>query len=453
MKEQSIAHKFNHMGITRFHQKVTAVVGIGMFFDIFDIFLAGVLATVLAKQFHVSSAALPLIIGSGFLGMFLGSIFLSGLADKMGRRKAYLFNLSTYSLFTLLGAFSGNAAMLIVFRFLAGFGIGAELPLSDTYLSEILPAAQRGRYISWAYTLSFVAIPVVGFAARGLVPAHPLGLAGWRWLFIIGALGAVIVWFLRRSLPESPRWLELQGRHQEAEEIFKQFESSGYVGVQSPVIQEETDLPADTKLPVRVLFGPIYIKRTLMLYVFQILQSVGYYGFGTLVPVVLATKGYTVTHTLLYTALSFIGYPVGSLLSLPIVERIDRKWLIVISAFFMGVFGMAFGFSGSPGMIVLFGFIYTLVSNVFSNALHIFQAEIFPTSVRATAAGSAYSLSRLASGALPFVLLPVLKQYGSGAMFGVVGIAMLILMIDVAAFGPKTTGRPLESVNEISINA
>lgn len=131
----------------------------------------------------------------------------------------------------------------------------------------------------------------------------------------------------------------------------------------------------------------------------------------------------------------------------------DRKWLIVLSAFLMAVFGLSFAFSDSPAWIILFGFLYTLVSNVFSNAFHIFQAEIFPTGVRATFAGSAYSLSRLMSGLMPFLLLPIFKQYGSTVMFTVVALAMALIMLDIALLGPRTTGRSLEEVNEQKLNA
>jgi len=158
-------------------------------------------------------------------------------------------------------------------------------------------------------------------------------------------------------------------------------------------------------------------KSTVMLYIFQIFQTIGYYGFGTLAPLVLASKGYTVTHSLEYIALSFIGYPLGSLLSVPLIEKMDRKWLVCFSAVCMGVFGVLFGIGGSPFLVIVFGFAYTLCSNIFSNAFHVLQAEIFPTEIRASATGMAYSISRIMSGLMPFMLLPVLENEGATAMF------------------------------------
>jgi putative MFS transporter len=185
-----------------------------------------------------------------------------------------------------------------------------------------------------------------------------------------------------------------------------------------------------------------------MLGVLHLFQAIGYYGFGTLVPLALAAKGYSIVTSLTFTTLTFVGYPVGSALSIPFMERVDRKWLIVASALLMSVLGIAMGYASSPGAIVALGFLYTAASNVFSNGIHTFQVEIFPTAVRTTAAGACYGLSRLSSAAMPFVLLPVLRQWGAGPMFIAIGAAMWIVIVDVAWFGPRTTGRALEDVNE-----
>jgi putative MFS transporter len=197
---------------------------------------------------------------------------------------------------------------------------------------------------------------------------------------------------------------------------------------------------------VASLFSEQYVGRTLVLWIFQIFQSVGYYGFGTLVPLVLASKGFSTVNSLTYVSAVYVGYPLGSALSIPIVERLDRRWLIVGAAVLMALLGFALGLATTPLAIVSCGVVYTIVSNVFSNAFHIFQAEIFPTAVRATAASTAYGLSRLSSAAMPFVLLPILEGSGATAMFAVVAAAMLIVVVVIGLFAPSTTGRPLEQV-------
>jgi putative MFS transporter len=448
----SVAARLNRLPPIPIHRYATVVAGIGAFFDLFDIFLAGVLGTVLAREFGLDGLSLPAALSSAFVGMFVGAILLGRFADRFGRRTAFMLNLGLYSGFTLAGAFSTSAATLITSRFLAGLGIGAELTLVDAYLSELLPSRLRGRYTAWAYTLGFMGIPAAGLLGRILVPLHPFGLDGWRWLFVAGSLGAVIVWLLRTRLPESPRWLASVGRVQEAEAIVARMEHEANAGGGPIAEQIPAPEPPDRVAAVQprwaVMFSGPYRKRVIMLGVFHFFQSIGYYGFGTLVPLVLAAKGYSIVTSLTFTTLTFIGYPVGSALSIPIVERVDRKWLIVGSAFLMSVLGIGMGYAESSVAVVAFGFLYTAAANVFSNGLHIFQVEIFPTSVRASAAGACYGLSRLSSAAMPFVLLPVLRQWGAGPMFVVIGVAMWIVMADVALFGPRTTGRSLEEVNE-----
>jgi putative MFS transporter len=408
-----------------------------------------VLGTVLTGEFGLDRLSLPAALGSAFVGMFVGATTLGRFADRFGRRPAFMLNLALYSVFTLAGAFSTNATTLIVSRFLAGLGIGAELPLIDAYLGELLPSRLRGRYTAWAYTLGFVGIPAAGLLGRVLVPLQPFGIDGWRWLFVAGSLGALIVWRLRAGLPESPRWLVSVGRLHEAEAIVARMEREASAGTAVTVAEPVPAGPVVVHRPGwSAMFSEQYRGRVIMLGVLHIFQAAGYYGFGTLVPIVLASKGYSVVTSLTFTTLTFIGYPVGSALSLPIVERVDRKWLIVGSALLMSVLGVGMGYAESSVAVVALGFLYTAAANVFSNGLHIFQVEIFPTTIRATAAGACYGLSRLSSAAMPFVLLPVLRRWGAGPMFAVIGAAMWIVMADVALFGPRTTGRALEEVNE-----
>jgi putative MFS transporter len=350
-----------------------------------------------------------------------------------------MVNMLVYSLFTMAGAFSPSAAWLIATRFLSGVGIGAEQTLADCYLTEVLPARRRGRFIAWAYSLAFCGVPAVGFTALALAPREFLGLAGWRWVFIIGALGTVLLWVLRRRLIESPRWLAARGRVAEAGHLVRRLEAEA--GVEAPAASSPVDEPVTRRPPgFRVLFERRYARRTVMLWTFCFLSVVAYYGFGTLAPQALAAKGVDVVQGLGYTALSFVGYPIGSLLAVPVIDRIERRTLICLSAALMALCGIGFGVSTSAVAVVAFGFCYTLLSNVFSTASHVYLAEQYPTNFRTTAAGTAYSLSRLGAAVLPFVLLPVLRQGGAGALFGVVAAATGVLILTVLLLGDRTTG-------------
>ncbi|WP_320780477.1 MFS transporter [Streptomyces sp. CRN 30] len=451
----SIGDRLDRMPITATHRRLTAVVGIGLLFDTFENNLAGTISKVLQDDFAFDGTTLKLVLASAFVGQFIGALTLGRVADRFGRRRAFLVNLALYSGFSLLAAFSPNAGWLIATRFLAGIGIGAEQTLSDCYLADLLPASKRGRYTAWAYTLAFCGVPAVGFAALWLVPLSPLGIDGWRWLFVLGSLGSVVVWFLRRRLIESPRWLAANGRGAEAERLVAAMESEVPAAgrpLPGPVPRAHTPSPGHGSAPgrsgeqpwLRAVFSRRYRRRTAMLWTFSVLSVFGYYGFGALAPQILAAKGYDVVTGLGFIALSFLGYPIGSALSLPVIDRYERRTLVGAVAAAMVVTGTGFAYADSAALVVAFGFCYTLCSNVFSNVSHVYLAEQYPTAIRATASGAAYSLSKLSAAALPFVLLPVLDARGPGALFLVIGAAMALLAATVLLLGDRTTGTPVD---------
>lgn len=443
----TIAARMDRLPIFSLHRKLAVILGLGTFFDIYEVFLGGVIGAVLARVYNLTAIQTAAVIGSGFLGMFIGAIVMSSIADYAGRRTMYMVNLCIYSFFSLASAFAPNVLWIITFRFIAGIGLGSELPLTDAYMGEMLPKAARGRYTAWAYTVGYFGVPVSGLAGKFLVPTHFL-IPGWRWLFVLGSLGALLIWFLRRNLPESPRWLESRGHFEVAEALVGSFEQSAMSERNLPTLAEPTDIviEAQRRLSFGEMFGGVYAKRTIMLWIFQLLQTVGYYGFGSLAPIVLTAKGFGIVSTLGYTALIYLGYPLGSLLSIPLVERIERKWLIVGTALLMALLGLSFGFATSVPILIVSGFLLTTTSNVFSNAYHVYQAEIFPTRMRGTAVGLAYSFSRLTSAILPFVALPLLTTSGPTAFFIGSAVIMGIVGLDVGLLGPKSTGQSLESV-------
>jgi MFS family permease len=440
------------MPVGALHRFAVWVIGIGLFFDMYEIFLVSSIGTALQNEYGLSrhSNDFKLLLASAFIGMFFGSFFLGSLADRIGRRKAFTTYLVWYSACSLLAAFSVNAEMLVICRFLTGVGVGALYPVADTFLSEILPKERRGRLAAWAYTASYVAVPLVGFLAVWLNPLHVGGVAGWRIILAIGCLGGVFVLFVQRRLPESPRWLLARGRVEEADAAMRRFAESA--GVAVPTIIEEEKArrhPMGLSERIALLRQAPYGKRYAMLVVFHLFQAFGYYGFGTLASIVVKSRGFDVTDSTLFMALSFLGYPVGSLLSVPLLNWIERRTLVISAILSIAVFGLGFAYSNSTALIVCFGVLTTCASNVFSNAYHVYQAEIFPARVRSTAIGSTYALSRIMSGSLPFILLPVLNDHGAGAMFGVISVALAIVAIVVRAFGPTTTRRSQNEINPV----
>ena len=451
-----LAAQLDALPLSNWHRTLTLIVGIGSFFDLYEVFLGGVLAPVLAKQWALSPTGKSAVIACAFTGMFVGANLMSVLADHWGRRRVFILNLASYAVLSVASAFAPNLAIFVVLRFFCGVGIGSELVLVDTYLAEFLPSAVRGRYIAWAYTVGFLAVPVAALFGAHVVAATTLaGLDGWRWLLIAGGLGAVFVLGVQRALPESPRWLSTRGRDADAlavvdsieEKVRRSLGRSGPEpaarGVEPRPAEPAPSLPPQERVRLADMFRS-YRRRTVMLWIFHVLQTVGYYGFGSMAPLVLAAKGYTVTSSLGYAALSFIGYPVGSLVSIPLVERFERKMLIIGSAAGIGVFGLVFGLSADTPVIVGAGFLLTVCSNIFSNGYHIYETEIFPTRIRSSAIGIAYSLSRATSAALPFIAVPMLDHFGSGWVFTGSAVLIALLCLDVGLLGPRATGRVLE---------
>jgi putative MFS transporter len=449
----SVAARLDRIPPFRLHRRMGIAVGFACFFDLYDIFLGGVLAAVLAEQWNLGTGGKALVISSGFAGMFFGAIILGTLADYLGRRRMFLANLMIYSVFTLAAAFSPSLAWLAIFRFCAGIGLGAELTLADSYMSEILPRQVRGRYIAWAYTLGFMGVPLAAFIGGRFVAGEDLLIDGWRWLLVVGSLGAVIVFFMRRSLPESPRWHEIRGEHEIADRETTAMEDAARaeLGLRELPEPEQVQVTESTgQTTLREIFTPPYRRRSVMLWIFQFLQTVGYYGFGTLAPLVFAEKGFAIVETLGYTAVIFLGYPLGSALSIPLMERFERKHLIVGSALTMAAFGLLFGFASASWLIMAAGFVVTCASNVFSNGFHVYQAEIFPTRMRATAVGTAYALSRLSGAILPFISVAVLDGLGATAVFVGSAAILAILSLDVGLLGPRSTGMNLEMSSDDS---
>jgi MFS transporter, putative metabolite:H+ symporter len=449
---RAIGRRLDNLPVGRVHRKVVLAIGLGLFFEVYEIFLSSTIATALKTQYGFGGTALQLLMASSFIGMFVGAAAFGRIADRIGRRNAFLINLVWFSVWSIVGAFAPNPWMLVAARFMAGVGVGAEYPVADSYLSDVLPKAHRGRLAAWTYTCSFVAVPVLGFLSLSMNGHRIFGFDSWRVLLVMGAIGALFVIWLRRGLPESPRWLAGVGRTEEAEAALRVFESgSAQASDDTTYVDDKTDdhdekpMRASAAL-ARLRLSP-YRQRLFMLAVFHLFQPFGYYGFGTLAALVLVSRGYDVTSSLLFTAVSFIGYPLGSLVSIPLLKRFERKYLIMVMVGVMAVCGVLFATVSVPAMIIVFGLLTTAASNVFSNVYHVYQAEIVPSDVRATAVGWTYSVSRLSSAALPFVLIPVLNHYGAAAMFTVVLVALAAAVAVLVPFGPRTTGRSLDEIN------
>jgi putative MFS transporter len=281
-----------------------------------------------------------------------------------------------------------------------------------------------------------------------LVPLSPMGVAGWRWVVFLGALGAIAVWAIRRSIPESPRWLAQQGRLEEASAAIAQIERSVEKEIGHPLSEPlHTVEQIEGQGKFSEIWVPPYRKRTLMLMVFNFFQTIGFYGFGNWVPALLASMGATVTKSLRYSFIIALVYPIGPLLCVAIADKFERKWQIVSAAIGTATFGLLFAEHTSSAWLITFGILITLSNNLLSYSYHAYQAELFPTRIRASAVGFVYSWSRLSTIFTSFMIAFFLQRFGTKGVFAFIAASMLVVVLSIGIFGEKTKGLALEEIS------
>jgi putative MFS transporter len=454
-----IAARIERLPLGSFHRRFIALVSLGGWFDFYDIYMMAYIGAMLQQWGFLSLQQFGNVSAAGFLGMFTGTIVFGMGSDRMGRRSAFVAMLLIYSAFTLAGAFAPSAGWLIALRFFAGIGIGAELVVIDTYVSEMVPSGARGRYVAITQMTGFTAVPIVAILVRLLAPTHFL-IDGWRWVMVLGSMGAAFAWYFRRRLPESPRWLESRGRHDEAENIVAALEAESLSSVSRektaaprPDVQPAADQSEETgstgsaeRGSFMELWRPPYRRRTIMLMIFHALQTIGYYGFANWAPTFLLRRGVSLVHSLDYTLLIALVSPLGPALAVLTSDRLERKWAIVTMALLIAALGLGFAFLSAPVLIVASGALVTLCSNWFSALLHAYQSELFPTRLRATGVGFTYSWSRLSAAFSSLLIGAVLVRGGVGAVFTLLAAAMCGVALVIGVFGPRTNRIALEQL-------
>jgi len=449
----AIAARLDRLPPSRHVWQLVILISLGACFEIYDLFLTAYIVPGMNKaglfspeSLGIFGALAPLHIeGAGtfvfalFAGLFVGTMCLGWVADAYGRRTIFTMSLLWYSIATLVMAFQTTGFAIDLWRFIAGIGIGIELVTIDTYISEMIPAAQRGKAFAFSQCIMFTSVPIVALLA------WLVGVDNWRWVVGIGSVGAVVIWVVRLRLPESPRWLARKGRIDEAEAIMARIESAvsaetGRLPAPAPAIEEQ-----GTASFAAIWQAP-YGKRAIVMSVFNFFQTYGYYGFAAWVPTLLISKGIHVTQSLEYSFIIAIANPVGPLLGSFIADRMERKWQIACAAAGIGTFGMLFANAMDPTLLIVFGVAITLCNNWMSYAFHNYQAELFPTHIRSRAVGFVYGWSRLSAALSGLAIAFFLGIGGVTAVFGFIAAAMLIVVITIGGFGPKTRGLALEAI-------
>ncbi len=451
----SISARLDRLPATRTIWRLVALLSLGGFFEFYDLFFTGYIAPGLVRSGILTASTRGLFGTTGvasfvaamFSGLFLGTALFGFVADRFGRRAIFTYSLLWYTVASVMMAFQNDVFGLNLWRFISGIGVGIELVTIDTYLSELVPKELRGRAFAFNQTIQFSSVPVVALLAWLLVPRMPLGLDGWRWVVLIGAAGAVLVWWIRRSVPESPRWLAQQGRLAEAKVILDELEIR--VAVESGLVLPH---PAEPPPPsprgtFADIWKPPYRTRTFMLVVFNIFQTVGFYGFSNWVPTFLIKRGIPVVNSLEYTFLIAIAAPFGPLVAYKLADKFERKWQIVVAALGVAIFGVLFSKMSSAIQLITLGVLLTISNNILSFSINADQTELYPTRISALAIGFVYSLWLLSVVFMSFLIDFVLDRFGVPGVFTFIAGSMLIVMLAIGILGPSTTRQSLETIN------
>ena len=442
----SIASRMERLPVCAFHRRFVTLVSIGAWYEVFDIFMTAYLGAALQTFHFLTLQQFSYLIASGFVGMFIGTNVVGLAADYVGRRTAFIGLLLFYSAFSIAGAFAPNANILILLRFFAGIGIGGQLIVVDTYVSEIVPSRARGRYVAISQFVGFTSVPVAALVTSMLVPTHWL-MDGWRWVMIIGGSGALLAWTLMRRLIESPRWLESRGRQHEAEQLMDLIEKEVERETKKPLpATQSLPVEAAQHMPFRDLWQPAYRSRTILLMVFQVLQTIGFYGFANWAPTFMLHEGRNLGESLNFGFLFALMNPLGPIVGVFTTELFERKYALVILSLLMAGTGMVFAFARTTLSIVIIGCLLTIFGSWFASIFHAYQAELFPTRARATGVGFTYSWSRL-SAVFSTVFIGVLLVHGILTVFAFIAAAMCCAALVVGVWGPRTNSVALERIS------
>jgi MFS transporter, putative metabolite:H+ symporter len=450
----SVMQRIDRLPPSRYLIKLVARIATGGWFEFYELFMPGFISLGLVKAgiYSLSPGSVfdphlfASFLASFFLGMFVSAAGFSFISDRFGRRAIFIQSMIVYSIAQLSIAFLSDPAAIDLARFVAGVAVGMQLINNDSYIIELTPRARRGRYMTSAYVFVLSAIPVAAFLAAILVPLAPFGIEGWRIVVAIGAVGGLLVLWIQRGLPESPRWLESKGRLAEADAAILEIEHRIVSELKQPLPPPSTEAVEveGNKGRWTEMFSPFYLPRTIIISIFQFSQTIAVFGFTSFVPVLLVKQGFTIIHSLYYTAIIVLMAPVGAACASYFSERIERKWQLVGSSIMIAAAGTVFANATTVPVVVTSGALISFANNWLIAIFHPYAAELFPTRIRARAIGFTFCWSRISSMFVGYWVAGLLAAFGPRGVFSMIALAMLAIVIGVGGFGPRTNGKSLE---------
>ncbi|MFP5020704.1 MFS transporter [Pseudonocardia phyllosphaerae] len=430
--------------ITRLHRRWVAVLGVLFVFDLVDLNSFAYAAPALRTEWGLSIGEVGAVTSAGFVGMFAGAIVGGRLSDRFGRRPVLLGSILLFSVCSLGSAATTGVWSLGVLRVLTGIGLQAMTGVLLVWVSEMFPRSLRGRYQSLLLAVGLAGIPVAAWLARLVIP---LGHGSWRWIFVVGALGAVgglVAW---RTVPESIRWRSAQGLSPTAreEQIVAAMERDARERTGTELPEPVAEAPVGQGRLSEML-RPGMLRRTVVASAACVFLILSFYGFSSWVPTLLVERGYTTAESLTFASVLAIAAVPGALLAAPIADRFERRSVVLVLQVVVAVLLVVFGLVDSPVAIVVSGFCAAMVMQTSVPLLYTYIAEVFPLHLRGLGSGIANGSGRLAGVVGGVLVASVYSGLGLTAVYVYLAVAALSLGLVMALFAERTTNRRLEDI-------
>ncbi len=440
MSQLQVSERLDRLPVLPFHRKLLILCGIGWLFDSLDVGIITFVMTALGRDWNLSPSVLGLIASTGFVGMFVGALLSGRLSDKLGRKTLFQITLLLYSIATFLNAFAWNVLSMLVFRFIVGVGLGGELPVVSSYLTEFVPKEHRGKFLVilesfWAF----------GWILAALIAFLVIPKVGWRVAFMIGGIPALYVAVLRRAIPESPRWLEEKNRHNEAEEVLKMIES------QASELRPIEPIEAENitkRARIGELFTGQYLRRTVMLWVLWFTLVFGYYGIFVWLPTLLYKSGYTMVKSFEYVLIITLAQVPGYYSAAFLIDRLGRKRVLSVYLLLSAFFALLYGYSRSITEILITGSLISFFNLGAWGAVYAYTPELYPTRLRGTGVGTASAVGRVGGILAPWIVGFLLRYIGHKGVFTMNALVLLIGAFAVMILGSETKKRSLEEISK-----
>jgi putative MFS transporter len=435
--------RLDRLPISAFHYRIFWLVGAGMFFDGYDLYVAG---SVLASAIQTKFSTLPQnlqFLSLTFVGMTLGALITGFVGDRYGRRFTYQINLLVFGLASLAAAFAQNMEQLIICRFVQGLGLGAEIVVGYSTLTEFVPPKTRGRWLAFMAFLVVAGFPATAILAYFIIPSF-----GWRPMFIIAGVGSLIVWYLRKKLPESPRWLESTGRTTEAEALMQEIEKEASGGQALPPAATPAPIP---QVGAMAMLQPPILQRMIVGSWVLITINTLIFGFVIFLPQFFLNQGLTISRSLGYTVVLAVASLVGCAVGAWSSDAIGRRWSIIgasIVTIASGWIYAKFNASSDPAMVLSVGFVLIVAIYVQTALLFgVYTPELFPTEIRLRANGICNTLGRAATVVSPFIVGALMKSYKLPGVISLMIALLVVQIILVWAWGIEPAKRGLEDLD------